>query len=148
MSLRQQVENDLHEFMRSKNEIGRNTLRMVLSSIKFFEIEKSVQADDPTILNLIQKEIKTRKDSLIEFEKGKRTDLVVTTNEEISILEKYLPKQLSDEEIETIVKQCISEQGASSISDMGKVMKVALPLLAGKAPSDKVSLIVRRILSN
>jgi len=148
MSLKLQLENDLHEFMRSKNEIGRNTLRMVLSSLKLFEIEKSIQADDTVVLSIIQKEIKIRRDSLIEFEKGNRQDLIDLTNKEIGVLLKYLPKQLDDEEIEKIVSQCITELGATSLADMGKVMKTTLPLISGKAPSDKVSLIVRKKLSS
>ena len=148
MSLKLQLENDLHEFMRSKNEIGRNTIRMVLSSLKLFEIEKSIQADDSVILSIIQKEIKIRRDSLIEFEKGNRKDLIDLTNMEIGVLQKYLPKQLEDFEIEKIVSQCISELGATSIADIGKVMKTVLPLLSGKAPADRVSLIVRNKLSS
>lgn len=146
MSLRSQIENDLHEFMRTKNEIGRNTLRMVISSVKLFEIEKAIQADDAAILALIQKEIKTRRDSLIEFEKGNRPDLIKSTNEEIGILESYLPEQLSDDEIERIVSKCIIDNGFATPSDMGKAMKSILPLLSGKAPSDKISSIVRKKL--
>ncbi|NLJ39596.1 MAG: GatB/YqeY domain-containing protein [Candidatus Atribacteria bacterium] len=146
MSLKNQIENDLHEFMRTKNEIGRNTLRMVLSSVKLFEIEKTIQADDAVILSLIQKEIKTRRDSLIEFEKGNRPDLIKSTNVEIGILENYLPEQLSDAEIERIVSKCILDNGFATPADMGKAMKAVLPLLSGKAPSDKVSSIVRKKL--
>lgn len=146
MSLKSQIENDLHEFMRTKNEIGRNTLRMVLSSVKLFEIEKAIQADDAAILALIQKEIKTRRDSLIEFEKGNRPDLIKSTNEEIGILESYLPEQLSDDEIERIVSKCIIDNGFATPADMGKAMKSILPLLSGKAPSDKISSIVRKKL--
>ncbi len=146
MSLRSQIENDLHEFMRTKNEIGRNTLRMVISSVKLFEIEKAIQADDAAILALIQKEIKTRRDSLIEFEKGNRPDLIKSTNEEIGILESYLPEQLSDDEIERIVSKCIIDNGFATPADMGKAMKSILPLLSGKAPSDKISSIVRKKL--
>jgi uncharacterized protein len=148
MSLKYQLEQDLLDSMRTKNEICRNTLRMVISSVKMFEIEKSTQADDPTVLGIIRKEIKLRRDSLAEFEKGKRFDLFDTTNKEINFLEKYLPTQMSDIEIEECVKKVVAETGASTFKDIGKVMKVALPLLAGKAPSDKVSLIVRSFLGN
>ena len=105
MSIKHQLEQDLLESMRTKNEIGRNTLRMVISSVKMYEIEKSTEADDTSVLGIIQKEIKSRRDSLVEFEKGKRNDLIETTNKEISILEKYLPAQLSDSEIELLVKR-------------------------------------------
>jgi len=148
MSLKNQIEQDLLESMRTKNEIGRNTLRLVISSIKMFEIEKSITADDSAVLGIIQKEIKSRRDSVIEFEKGKRNDLIETTNKEISLLEKYLPQQLSEDEIEVLVKKVVLETGATSPTDMGKVMKVVLPLVAGKASSDKVSMIVRKILNS
>lgn len=147
MSLKQQLEQDLLQCMRSKDEIGRNTLRMVIAAIKLFEIEKSTPIDDQILSNIIQKEIKIRKDSILEFEKGKRADLIDSTNREISFLEKYLPKQLSDREIEDILKKIISEVGASTSADIGKVMKVSLPQLASQASSDRVSRIVRMLLS-
>lgn len=148
MSLKHQLEQDLLDSMRSKNEIGRNTLRMVISSVKMFEIERSAEIDDSSVLGIIQKEIKTRRDSLVEFEKGKRNDLVETTKKEVAILETYLPMQLSDIEIEHLVKKIVEETSASTPSDIGKVMKGVLPLLAGKASSDRVSIIVRKVLSS
>jgi uncharacterized protein len=147
MALKHQIEQDLLECMRSKDEIGRNTLRMVIAAIKMFEIEKKTSIDDQSLSNIIQKEIKIRRDSIVEFEKGKRDDLIDSTNREISFLEKYLPKQLSDSEIEEILKKAISEVGASTPADMGKVMKVVLPKVAGQASSDRVSRIVRILLS-
>jgi len=146
MTLKQKIEQDLLDFMRSKDEIGRNTLRMVIAAIKLFEVEKSSPIDDQALLSIIQKEIKIRRDSVVEFEKGKRADLIDSTNKEILILEHYLPKQLSDAEIEEIVRAAKIETGASSISDMGKVMKSALPVVAGRASSDRVSQIVRKLL--
>lgn len=147
MALKHQIEQDLLDCMRSKDEIGRNTLRMVIAAIKMFEIEKKTPIDDQSLSNIIQKEIKIRRDSIVEFEKGKRDDLIDSTNREISFLEKYLPKQLSDSEIEEILKKAISEVGASTPADMGKVMKVVLPKVAGQASSDRVSRIVRILLS-
>lgn len=145
-TLKQQIESDLLEFMRSKNEIGRNTLRLVLSSIKMNEIEKSTPIDDLGAVSLIQKEIKSRRDSINDFQKGNRQDLVDISNQEISLLEKYLPKQLSDKDIESIVGKVILEVGASTPSDIGKVMKVSIPLIAGQASSDKVNQIVRKLM--
>jgi len=147
MALKQQIEQDLLDCMRSKDEIGRNTLRMVIAAIKMFEIEKKTPIDDQSLSNIIQKEIKIRRDSIVEFEKGKRDDLINSTNREISFLEKYLPKQLSDSEIEEILKKAISEVGASTPADMGTVMKVVLQKVAGQASSDRVSRIARILLS-
>jgi len=145
-SLKQKIESDLLENMRSKNEVGKNTLRMLLSSIKLFEIEKSTTIDDIGVLSLIQKELKSRRDSINDFQKGNRQDLVDSTMSEIIFLETYLPNQLSDQEIEKIVVAAIEEVSASTPSDMGKVMKIVLPRTTGQAPSDRVGKIVRDIL--
>ena len=147
MTLKQQLEQDLLDCMRKKDEIGRNTLRMIIAAIKLFEVEKGTPIDDQSLSNIIQKEIKIRRDSIVEFEKGKRDDLIESTNKEIVFLEKYLPKQLSDLEIEALIKVTIAEVGAKAPSDMGKVMKAALPKLAGQASSDRVSRIVKNQLS-
>ncbi len=148
MGIKQQIELDLHNFMRSKNEIGRNTLRLVIAAIKMYEIEKAKQVEDAIVLNIIQKEIKIRRDTLVDFAKANRQDLITSTNNEIIVLEKYLPIQLSDPEIEEIVQKAISDLGIVSPSEMGKVMKTVLPLLSGKASADRVSQIVRNNLGN
>jgi len=145
-SLKQKIESDLLENMRSKNEVGKNTLRMLLSSIKLYEIEKLTTIDDIGVLSLIQKELKSRRDSINDFQKGNRQDLVDSTMSEIIFLETYLPRQLSDQEIEKIVVAAIEEVSASTPSDMGKVMKIVLPRTTGQAPSDRVGKIVRDIL--
>lgn len=146
-TLKQKIESDLLDNMRSQNEVGKNTLRMLLSSIKLYEIEKSIAIDDSGVLSQIQKEIKTRKDSINDFQKGNRQDLVDSTTSEIAFLEQYLPRQLSDPEIEIIVRDVIDEVGAKAPSEMGSVMKVILPRISGQASSDRVSKIVRDLLS-
>lgn len=146
-TLKQKIESDLLDNMRSKNEVGKNTLRMLLSSIKLFEIDKSTTIDDSGILSLIQKEIKSRRDSINDFQKGNRHDLVDSTMSEIIFLENYLPRQLSDQEINKIVSDAINEVNASTPADTGKVMKIVLPRTTGQAPSDRVSKIVRDLLS-
>ena len=147
LTLKQKIESDLLDNMRSKNEVGKNTLRMLLSSIKLYEIEKSIAIDDSGVLTQIQKEIKTRKDSINDFQKGNRQDLVDSTTSEIVFLEQYLPRQLSDPEIEIIVRDAINEVGAMGPSEMGIVMKAILPRISGQASSDRVSKIVRDLLS-
>ncbi len=147
LTLKQKIESDLLDNMRSKNEVGKNTLRMLLSAIKLYEIDKSTTIDDIGVLSLIQKEIKTRRDSVNDFQKGNRQDLVASTMSEIAFLEQYLPKQLSDPEIEIIVRVAIQEVGAIQPSEMGNVMKVVLPRISGQASSDRVSNIVRELLS-
>lgn len=146
-TLKQKIESDLLENMRSKNEVGKNTLRMLLSAIKLFEIDKSIPIDDSGIFSLIQKELKLRRDSINDFQKGNRQDLVDSTTSEIVFLEKYLPRQLSDQEIEKIVIEAIHEVSASTPSEVGKVMKLVLPRTSGQAQSDRVGKIVRDLLN-
>ncbi len=147
LTLKQKIESDLLDNMRSKNEVGKNTLRMLLSAIKLYEIDKSAAVDDIGVLSLVQKEIKTRRDSVNDFQKGNRQDLVDSTMREIAFLEQYLPRQLSDPDIEMIVRAAIQEVGAIQPSEMGKVMKVVIPRISGQASSDRVSKIVRELLS-
>lgn len=146
-TLKHKIESDLLENMRAKNEVGKNTLRMLLSAIKLFEIEKSIPIDDSGIFSLIQKELKLRRDSINDFQKGNRQDLIDATASEIVFLEKYLPRQLSDLEIEIIVVEAIHEVNASTPSDMGKVMKLVLPRTSGQAQSDRVGKIVHDLLN-
>jgi uncharacterized protein YqeY len=111
-------------------------------------MEKGSSLDENQILNILQKEIKMRRESILEFQKGGRTDLIASAESEISILNKFLPEQLDDDEIKQIASDAIKEINASAPSDMGKVMKILLPKLAGKAPADKISQIVRSMLAN
>jgi uncharacterized protein YqeY len=147
LTLKQKIESDLLVNMRSKNEVGKNTLRMLLSAIKLYEIEKSTTIDDNGVLSLIQKELKSRRDSINDFQKGNRQDLVDDTLREVDFLENYLPTQLTNQEIETIVKNTMLEVGASSPSDIGKVMKAVIPRISGQATTDRVSTIVRDLLN-
>lgn len=147
MSIRKELEDALHIAMRTKDEITKNTIRMVLSSIKFVEIETQKPLDDQGILSILQKEIKIRRETLKEIETSNRPDLEAKAVTEIKILERYLPAQLSDEQIISLAKGAISDSGASSPQEMGKVMKLLLPKLAGLATPDRVSAIVKQLLS-
>ena len=137
----------LHESMKNHDEVARDTMRMVLTALKLAEVEKKQPLDEAATLSLIQKEIKTRHESIEDFKKGGRTDLIERTSAEIKVLEQFLPKQLSDDEIRSIVQATIKEVGASAVSDMGKVMKAVLPKMQGQAASDRVSSIVKELLS-
>jgi uncharacterized protein YqeY len=147
MLTKKTFEEALHEAMRQKDEIAKNTYKILLSSIKMIEIEKGNTADDATIQTILQKEIKMRKESINEFQKGDRNDLINLAEIEITLLEKFLPAQLSDEEIKIFASEAIKEVGASLPSDMGKVMKILVPKLAGKASADRISASVRSLLS-
>jgi uncharacterized protein len=136
----------LHESMKNHDDVTRDTMRMVLTNLKLTEVDKQTTLDDTAILGIVQKEIKSRNESIEEFKKGNRPDLIERTAAEIKVLEQFLPKQLSDDEIRLIIEQAISESGATSISEMGKVMKIALPKMQGKAASDRVSSMVKQLL--
>jgi len=147
MDLRTQLENMLHEAMRSKDEIRKNTVRMVLSSIKLSEIETGKPLDDAGILTVLNKEVKIRKETISELSETDRSDLVAKAQEEMKILESFLPAQASDEEVTSLAAQVIHDLSATNTSEMGKVMKQLIPLLAGKATPDRVSAIVKRLLN-
>lgn len=148
MELKAQFESALREYMRSGNETGKRTIRMVIAAIKQFEIDKGIKLEDAGIIPLLHKEIKTRREAIAEAKKAGRNDLILANEQEIAILEPFLPKGYTQEELTALVQQCITEAGASSPADMGKVMKILLPRIAGKAPNDVVSQLVRQTLQN
>ncbi|MCX6054593.1 MAG: GatB/YqeY domain-containing protein [Chloroflexi bacterium] len=139
-------ENALHDAMRQKNEVAKNTYKLLLSSIKMVEIDKGIILDESGIISILQKEIKMRKESIVDFEKGNRNDLIRTAESEIEILNSFLPSQIDDEALVLLVKDAILEVDAKSVSDMGKVMKILIPRLSGKASSDRISATVRSLL--
>jgi len=147
MSLHKKLEDDLHEAMRSKDELRKDTIRMILSSIKLAEIETQKPLDEQGILNTIQKEMKIRKETIKELETANRKDLIDKALAEIEILDKYLPAQMTDDEIIVLVRGAIAETGATKLAEMGKVMKILLPKVSGAATPDRVSAIVKRLLS-
>lgn len=146
MELKLKLENDLKDAMRAGDDVRKNSIRMVIAAIKLAQVEKGGSLDDQTILSLIQKEIKSRKEAIADAEKAKRPDLISVANAEISVLEVYLPAQMSKEELSTLAQAAINESGASQQSDMGKVMKLLMPRIQGRAPNDQISLVVRQLL--
>ncbi len=146
MEIKQALENALHDAMRSKNETILKTIRLVMSTVKLTEIEKGKTMDDAGVVAVLQKEIKSRKESIADAEKASRPDLVASANAEIAILETYLPKQISEEELNELVKSAISELKASIPSDMGKVMKIVMPKVQGRVAGDVLSQSVRKHL--
>ncbi len=147
MELRKQLETDLYQAMRDKDETVKNTIRFVFSSLKLAEIEKGHAFDDSEILSIIQKEIKMRAESIAEFTKGSRQDLIDKAKKESQVLENYLPKQLSDSDLIILIDRAIAEVSAQTPSDMGKVMKIVLPQVQGQASADRISKLVRSRLT-
>jgi len=148
MGIKQDLEKALHDAMRSNDLLRKNTLRLVLSSIQLAEVEKRNALDDQAILGILQKEVKMRRETIQDAEKGNRKDIVDEKLDEIKILEGFLPKQLSETEITELAKKAIQEVGAGSVNDSGKVMKVLMLQVAGRAPGDQISKIVRQLLQS
>lgn len=147
MDTKQILEADLKDAMRSSDEMKKRVIRLILAGIKMAEIDKGSPLQETEVINLIQKEIKMRHEAFEGAEKAGRQDLMATSQEEIKLLEQFLPKQLSEEEIIEIARSAIQEVGASGPSGMGKVMKIALPLIQGRAPNDLVSKLIQELLN-
>jgi uncharacterized protein YqeY len=146
MELKLKLENDLKDAMRSGDDVKKSSIRMVIAAIKLAQVEKGDLLDDQAIVGLVQKEIKSRKESIADAEKANRPDLISAANEEIKALEMYLPAQMTQEELTALAKAAIIESGAALPNDMGKVMKLLVPQVQGKAPNDQVSRTVRQLL--
>lgn len=146
MELKATLQSDLKDAMRHGEEIRKSTLRMALSAIKLAEVEKGAQMDETSYLAIIHKEIKARRESIADAERAHRPDLVALAEQEIKILQGYLPAAMSSEELEALVKSIISEVGATSSHEMGQVMKVLIPRLQGRASNDQASQVVRKLL--
>lgn len=147
MENQKKIEQDFKNALKSGDEVKKRTLRMVLASIKLGEIEKGRSLSDEEVLAILQKEIKSLRETISDAEQAGRSDLIADTEPEIHILEEYLPQPLSDEQIEEIVKQAIHQVDAVSPQDMGKVMKVVMPQIQGRAEGSRVSAVVRAQLT-
>lgn len=154
MDIKSKIQQALKEAMRAKDELRLSVLRMLSSAIHNKELEKRAKTGNPEELTVeetiavIRSEVKKRRDAIQEFEKGGRKDLADKESAELKILEEYLPQELSDEEIEKIVKEVIVESGASDPKQFGRVMGEAMKKIKWQASGDRVSSAVRRLLSS
>lgn len=144
--LKEKLLEDLKNAMKEKDETRKNAVQMVRAAILQVEKDNATALDDNQITQIIAKEVKKRKDSLADFEKANRQDLIDQINEEIEVLEGYLPKQLTDEELEEIVSKIVTEVGATNIKDMGKVMKEAKAQIGARADGKRINEMVKKIL--
>ena len=145
--LKEKLLEDLKNSMKEKKEIRKNAIQMVRAAILQVEKDNGITLEDDKITEIIAKETKKRKDSLGDYEKSGRVDLIAQVKEEINILQEYLPKQLSKEEIKEIVKKVIQETGATSIKDMGKVMSSAKEKIGAAADGKTINEVVKEILA-
>jgi hypothetical protein len=147
MPLREQLNEDIKVAMKAREADKLAALRLLLAAVKQREVDERVTLDDAGVLSVIDRMLKQRKDSIAQFEKAGRQDLVDKEKLEVGVLSAYLPQQLGEEEIRAIVSEAVSATGAKSPADMGKVMGVVKPKLAGRADMGKVSALVKAALS-
>jgi uncharacterized protein YqeY len=146
MSLLEKLNQDLKEAMKAKDETRKRVLRLALSAVKLVEVEKQEELDDAAVIGVLQKEAKSRQETIEDAEKAERPDLIEIAKAEMAILEEYLPEGLSPEELETLIKEVIAEVGATSMADMGKVMGAIMPKVQGRADGGQVNQLVRQLL--
>ena len=144
--LKEKLLEDLKESMKEKNTIRKNVVQMVRAAILQVEKDKHIEVSDDKIFEIIAKEAKKRKDSLEDFQKSGREDLIEQINKEIEILNEYLPKQLTQEELEQKIKEIIAEVGATSIKDIGVVMKTAKEKLGASADGKTINEVAKKLL--
>ena len=147
MALREQLNEDIKTAMKAREQDKLNALRLLLSEVKRKEVDERITLDDAGVIGVVEKMLKQRKDSISQFEKAARQDLVDKEKFEVGVLEGYLPQQLTQAEVDAIVADAIASTGAISAADMGKVMGVVKPKLAGRADMGKVSGLVKAKLA-
>lgn len=144
--LKEKLLEDLKKSMKEKNELRKNVVQMVRAAILQVEKDKKIELTDEQIIEIMAKEAKKRRDSIADYEKGGRQDIVEKIKQEISIIEEYLPKQLTKEEVKEIVKKVIEEINATSIKDMGKVMKLAKEKIGASSDGRTINEAVKDLL--
>ena len=147
MSLKQQITEDMKTAMRAKDSVRLGAIRLLLSAIKQREVDERIELTDADVIAVIEKMLKQRRDSITAFEDAGRTDLADIEKFEVSVLQTYMPKQLSDDELNQIITQVIADSGASGAKDMGKVVGLVKPLVAGVADMGKVSGLIKSRLA-
>jgi uncharacterized protein YqeY len=147
MSLRTLITEDMKGAMRAKDAPRLSAIRLLLAALKQREVDERTELTDADVLAIIEKMIKQRRDSIEQFRKGGRQDLADNEQFEITVLQGYMPEAMSAAEVETAVAEAISNSGATAMSDMGKVMALLKPKLAGRADMGKVSALVKARLS-
>ena len=147
MALREQLNEDIKTAMKARAQDKLGALRLMLSAVKQKEVDERITLDDTAVIGVVEKMIKQRRESIAQFEKAARQDLADKEKAEIAVLEAYLPAQLSQAEVEAIVADAVASTGAKSAADIGKVMGVVKPKLAGRADMGKVSGLVKAKLA-
>ena len=147
MTLNEKLMADLKESMKNRDTVRKSVVTMIRAAIKQKEVDERVELTEEDILDIISKQQKQRKDALAEFEKAQREDLIEQTKQEIEIIASYLPKQLTDEELETIVKDAINEVHAQSMKDMGRIMGKVNEVAKGRVDGKRINEMVKKLLA-
>ena len=147
MTLKERLMEDMKVSMRNKETLKKSVITMIRASVKQKEVDERVDVTDDEVIELISKQMKQRKDALVEFEKAEREDLITQTKEEIEILASYLPQQLTDEELEAVVRDAVTELNAQSMKDMGKIMGKVTSVAKGKVDGKRINEMAKKILS-
>lgn len=142
MTLKEQLTNDLKDSMKNKELVKKSVVTLIRAAIKQKEVDERVELDDAGIQDIISKQMKQRNDALEDFKKAGRDDLISQTEEEIQVLLSYLPKQLSDDELLSLIKDAVEKTGATSQKDMGKIMRILMPQTKGKADGKRINSLV------
>lgn len=146
MSLKEQLLEDMKNAMKDKDAIKKSTVQMARAAILQVEKDNRITLDDDGILEIIAKEVKKRRDVLPDYEKSGRQDLIDNLKAEIDVLLQYLPQQLTEEELEVIVRQAVQETGATSAKDMGRIMQIVMPQVKGRADGKMINGIAKKII--
>jgi len=146
MDLKESLNESMKAAMKGGDEVRKRTVRMVIAAVKQAEVDRQTTLDDAGVIAVIQKEIKNRREALEESKKAQRADLVDANQAEITVLEAFLPAAIPANELRLLAQAAIAEAGAASPADMGKVMKIVMGKVAGRAPGDVVSQVVRELL--
>jgi uncharacterized protein YqeY len=147
LSLKERLADDLKSAMKEKNMVRKNAVQMIRAGVLQVEKDNKVTLDDDGVLEVIAKQLKQRRDSLPDYEKSGREDLISQLKAEIAVLMEYLPEQLSEEELRGIVAEAVKSTGAASLKDMGKIMAAVMPKTKGRADGKMINNIARELLS-
>ena len=147
MALRERLNEDIKTAMKARDQARLDTLRLLSAAVKQREVDERITIDDAGLVAIVEKEIKKRRESIAQYEKAQRQELADKEKFEISVIEGYLPKQMSEAEVKAIIDDAVASTGAKGAADMGKVMGVVKPKLAGKADMGKVSALVKARLT-
>jgi uncharacterized protein YqeY len=147
MDIKEQLDIELKNAMRSKDPVARDTIRMIRTNIKLAEVDKKRPLDDAELIAILHKEVKKREETISDAQKAERPDLIEQSIAELAIIDQFLPEPLSEEELRQQAEAAISEVGASSPADMGKVMKILIPRLQGRVPGSQASKMVKDLLA-